>query len=78
VNHDTVRILVQIGAERARQDDTHGRPHERRYSDDRWLRVLVEEVGEVARAIEEGDGAGLKRELVQVAAVAVAFLEAID
>ena len=53
------------------------------------LAVLVEEVGEVARALlEQGHlpneqshdlhGADLRHELVQVAAVALAWLEAID
>lgn len=39
--------------------------------------VLTEEVGEVARALLDGDRAGLETELVQVAAVAVAWLEAL-
>jgi NTP pyrophosphatase (non-canonical NTP hydrolase) len=43
---------------------------------DRKLAVLVEEVGEVGRALIEGDG--LRAELVQVAAVAVAWIESLD
>ena len=39
------------------------------------LQVLVEEVGEVAMAMLKGDRGNLKDELVQVAAVAVAWLE---
>ena len=49
------------------------------------LAVLLEEVGEVARALlEKGDAANdkhgveLRKELVQVAAVCVAWVEAID
>lgn len=47
------------------------------------LAVLVEEVGEVARAVlglngAVTDGGDLKNELVQVAAVVVAWLEALD
>lgn len=42
------------------------------------LVVLVEEVGEVARAICDGDDANLREELVQVAAVCVAWLEALE
>lgn len=34
----------------------------------RSVSILTEEVGEVARAVNEGDYAGLKEELVQVAA----------
>lgn len=39
--------------------------------------VLTEETGEVVRAVLEDDDDGLRRELVQVAAVAVAWLEAL-
>ena len=41
------------------------------------LAALVEEVGEVARALHEGEQENLRAELVQVAAVAVAWLEGI-
>lgn len=40
--------------------------------------VLSEECGEVARAVLEHDKDGLRKELVQVAAVVVAWLEAIE
>jgi hypothetical protein len=40
--------------------------------------VLAEECGEVARAVLDNDPAALRRELVQVAAVAVAWLEALE
>jgi NTP pyrophosphatase (non-canonical NTP hydrolase) len=45
-----------------------------------WLAVLTEEVGEVANAIIEHDktSAELRAELVQVAAVACAWIEALD
>ena len=41
------------------------------------LAALVEEVGEVARALHDGDFENLAAELVQVAAVAVAWREAL-
>lgn len=41
------------------------------------LSVLLEEVGEVAHAINENDSLALRTELVQVAAVAVAWLESL-
>ena len=41
------------------------------------MAILTEEVGEVARAALEHDTDGLRLELVQVAAVAVAWLEAL-
>ena len=71
-------VLDRVRVERSGQDAVHGFPWERAYSGDRWLRVLVEEVGEVARALEEGDDRALVLELVQVAAVAVAFVEAVE
>lgn len=40
-----------------------------------WGPILLEEVGEALRA---GDDAALRQELVQVAAVAVAWIEALD
>lgn len=43
------------------------------------LAILVEEVGEVAKALNEGDDlASLQAELVQVAAVATAWAESIE
>jgi NTP pyrophosphatase (non-canonical NTP hydrolase) len=42
------------------------------------LRVLVEEVGEVAKAQQDETDAELRAELIQVAAVAVAMVEALD
>jgi hypothetical protein len=42
------------------------------------LAALVEENGEVARAYHDNDGDGLRGELVQVASVAVAWLEGIE
>ncbi len=77
-------IYALIDAERARQELRWAEPHE-------WGRgscasdaveptvkaaVLTEECGEVARAVLERDS-GLKDELVQVAAVAVAWLESL-
>lgn len=43
--------------------------------EDNWRDILLEEVFE---ALAEGDRDGLRRELIQVAAVAVAWVEAID
>ena len=43
-----------------------------------WLPVLIEEVGEVARAICEGDSDGYRAELIQVAAMCAALLYSFD
>lgn len=71
------QVLFEVARERKRQEvlrdaGTIGSVD----TDGQRLAVLVEEVGEVARAMN--DGKGLREELIQVAAVAVAWLEAID
>lgn len=77
-------VFDLVHAERIRQAEQWDRNHEWGWGDcsspavetSTKLAVLVEEVGEVARAyLEVADPAELRRELVQVAAVAVAILE---
>jgi NTP pyrophosphatase (non-canonical NTP hydrolase) len=69
-------VIRRVTAERERQDQKWG--SQRHLPHDRWNTILGEEVGEVANAILEGDIANLKKELVQVAAVAIAFAEALE
>ena len=69
-------ILEEVAAERARQDKKWGA--NRDHSPFFWLTILVEEVGEVAKAILEHDGHGMRKELIQVGAVAVAICEWCD
>lgn len=72
-----------IDAERQRQHDKWTRCHDWGYGDcsssavflPTKSMVLTEECGEVARAVLDGDTDSLRQELVQVAAVAVAWLE---
>jgi NTP pyrophosphatase (non-canonical NTP hydrolase) len=64
-----------IDHERTRQNEKWG---EQNHPDLYWLGILVEEVGEVSRAVIEGDERGRDKELVEVAAVCVAWIEAID
>ena len=66
--------LQDIMEERARQDRKWG---EQNHPNLYWLGILVEEVGESAKAIIEDDSENIEKELVQVAAVAVAWLECI-
>ena len=67
-------IVMDLSAERIRQDMKWG---EQNHDDDRWLAILTEELGEIARALNEHDDENRNEELVQVAAVCVAWLEAI-
>ena len=44
------------------------------HSDNKWLVILMEEVGETAQAINQGDTTKAKTELIQVAAVIESWL----
>jgi hypothetical protein len=63
-----------IEAERERQDKKWGPQN---HDDLYWLGILMEEVGEVAQHVIEDRDPYNNQELVEVAAVAVAWLEAI-
>ncbi len=71
-------MLGEVGAERERQDARFGA--ERIHGQSRHLRltVLMEEVGELARAVLEQDEHAIRTEVIQVAAVAVALVESLD
>ena len=72
-------VLNQVDNERLKQDAMWGK---QRHDRGTWLAILMEEVGEVAQAMQEGfthhkesDADNLYTELIQVAAVAVAIAE---
>lgn len=65
-------IFDMISGERQRQDEKWGAQDDA--SDSKWLAILVEEVGEVAQRMLQG-GEWVEEELVQCAAVIVAWLE---
>ena len=73
----TPHPLVDVSNERIRQLKLWG---EQNHDPKTWLGILTEEVGEVAREINDnGPGtAHYRKELIQVAAVAVAAVEALD
>lgn len=71
--------LDAVESERKRQNEKWGR---QRHDYGDWLKILVEEVGEVAQAMQkdmgwgkESDAGNLFEELVHTAAVAVAMAE---
>lgn len=75
----TADALDAVRAERARQDAKWGPATLSNRAAERGLTVLMEEVGEVARALLDcSPRRAVRAELVQVAAVAVAIVEAID
>ena len=66
-------IGAKVHKERQRQNAKWGPQH---HVDPHWFVILSEEMGEVARAVYERDDPGeLEKEIVQVAAVAFAWLE---
>lgn len=81
----TSPICDEILAERDSQDAKWGWPNVYNYARhlagdnvDGKLSILVEEVGEVARAILEHDDANLRVELIQCAAVCAAWVQSIN
>ena len=69
-------LFIRVAEERRRQVVKWG---ERRNNDPfEWVSVLTEEVGEVAQAVNDGELESAFHELVQVAAVALAFLEDLE
>lgn len=61
-----------IQAERDKQDKMWGEQNHGKYE---WLTILIEEVGEAAESALENHDSNYIKELVQVAAVAVAAIE---
>ena len=77
-----VSVLEEVIEERVCQEQKWG---EQNHDPFKWATILGEEVGEVSRAILEmhfGEDpamvADIRAELIQVAAVAVAFAECLD
>lgn len=74
-----IPALAEIAAERVRQDAKWGGiPGLERRDDHTYAAVLGEEFGEVCKAWLERDTAALREELVQTAAVAVAWIQELD
>lgn len=71
---DRVAVFALIEQERQRQDNKWG---EQSHHPGMWMMILSEEVGEAAKAALEGNNEQWQTELIQVAAVAVAALEAL-
>ena len=68
-------ILGDVLHERESQHTKWGQQD---HDEDRWMVILMEEVGEAARAIFDENPDNYRKELMQVAAVAVAAIEAFD
>jgi len=75
-----MHVLNDVASERARQDRKWGGWPGVDRVDERFTAVLGEEFGEVCKALmEDGElSPEIREELIQVAAVAVAWVEQID
>ena len=82
----TIGITTEVVAERKRQDDKWG---EQNHSPYKWMAILGEEFGETCREAFELERVNdsyrfketlsrLRKEAIETAAVAVAFVECID
>jgi NTP pyrophosphatase (non-canonical NTP hydrolase) len=67
----TNRIIHDLTEERKRQNNLHNY-----FEQSDRMAILTEEVGEVAKALLDGEG--LREELIQVAAVAIRWVEELD
>ncbi len=70
-----MKIREEIEAERIRQYMKWG---EQNHSPEKWMNILMEEVGEAAQAGLQKRFADYREELVQVAAVALTAIESFD
>ena len=69
------KIFSDIDNERSNQLEKWG---DQRHSSDRWVVILLEELGEASKASLEGQLENWREEIVQIGAVAVAALEDFD
>lgn len=68
-------IVSDIVMERRAQDAKWGQQN---HGPDRWMNILMEEIGEISRARNDGDVENYRTEMVQSAAVLVAMIDAYD
>lgn len=69
------KILDEVRQERQRQYEKWGQQN---HQPPFWLMILGEEVGEANRAALEKDVDNYRKELIQIAAVAVSMVECLD
>ncbi len=72
------RVQDAVLAERVRQDGLWGPVERLTHSPDKWNSLVMEEVGEAAKALNEDDPAQMMIELVQAAATIYSWIESIE
>jgi hypothetical protein len=79
VNEAQHRIVAEVIGERERQDAQWGGPeHDDRHLANDWVAIIVRHLGLAADDAAATDPERFRRQLVRVAAVAVAALESFD
>lgn len=68
-------VLLDIERERERQETKWG---EQNHPPEWWEVILLEEIGEAAKGLLEGDGTAYRAEMIQAAAVTIAAIESLD
>ncbi len=72
------RVQDAVLAERVRQDGLWGPVERLTHNHDKWNSLVIEEIGEAAKALNDGDLAQMMVELVQAAATIYSWLESIE
>ena len=72
VAEERVMTLAHIIEERKRQDQKWG---EQNHNDHYWFLIATEELGEIAKAMQENDSVEFQLEVTQLAAVMFAWME---
>ena len=72
-------VIDDIEEERSRQEKKWGgSTHDDQHRHEDWLRVMIRQIGDADRAVECNDGDYYRKQLVQIAALAVAALDSPD
>ena len=78
INRDLIRYSIFSAIENERKIQIEKWGHRDQMDSLEWLPILVEEIGEVSKAYLECKPEEIRTELIQSAAVIVAWLESIE
>lgn len=68
-------VIDEVIEEQKRQHEIWG---EQNHGSFKYLSILVEEIGEIAKAILEHDTENIRVEVIHSAAIAISFVECLD
>lgn len=75
MSEKTMNVIKEVMEERRFQDAKWGEQNHEPY---KWLSILMEEVGEASKAVLGDNLDEYRKEVRQVAAVAIAMIESLD